>query len=174
MRRLIAGFVVGLLTIPVLFVSGAVLGLWSTTANSVPPRWETALAGAALRASAARRAPHVTNPVPLSDENLTAGMKTYNDACAGCHGDPSANSDYGASFYPSPPQFAKNPPQKPDWQLFWIIRNGVRYSGMSAWDRQWHNDEKVSDDHIWKVVLFLSHIDRLPPDVDKEWRRQNQ
>jgi hypothetical protein len=54
--------------------------------------------------------PHLSNPVAATDENLLAGMKIFRDACAGCHGDPSATSDYGASFYPHVLQFAKK-----DW-----------------------------------------------------------
>ena len=112
--------------------------------------------------------------VSATDENLLAGMKIFKDACSGCHGDPNASSDYGASFYPHVPQFALNPPGKPDWQLFWIVRNGVRYSGMSAWDGQWQNDKAVSDDHIWKVVTFLSRLNSLPPSVNAEWHRKTQ
>lgn len=68
--------------------------------------------------------------------------------------------------------FAVSPPRKPDWQLFWIVRNGVRYSGMSAWNGQWHNDKAVSDDHIWKVVTFLSRLDSLRPTIYAEWHKQ--
>jgi DNA-binding CsgD family transcriptional regulator len=63
-----------------------------------------------------------------------------------------------------------HPPRLPDYQLFWIIRNGVRYSGMSAYDRQWDNDRVKSDDQIWKAALFLSRLDALPPAVDAAWR----
>lgn len=120
----------------------------------------------------ARRAPLVNNPFPLTDANLLEGMKTYREACSGCHGDPHAASDYGAGFYRSVPQFAKHPSGLPDYQLFWIIRNGIRYSGMSAWDRQWDSNRKTSDEHIWKAAMFLSRLDTLPPAVDAEWRKQ--
>jgi hypothetical protein len=43
---------------------------------------------------------------------------------------------------------------------------------MSAFDRQWHHDQAVSDDHIWKVVTFLSRLESLPPAVDAEWRKK--
>ena len=75
-------------------------------------------------------------------------MNVFRDACAGCHGDPNGISQYGQGFYPRVPQFAIDPPRRPDWQLFWIVKNDVRYSGMSAWDGQWHNDKAVSDDRM--------------------------
>ena len=174
MKKFVAGFLTGITTVVLVGILIAALGLWPTHANAVPPRWEVAMARMALSASVARRAPHIPNPVSPNPTNLMQGMKIYKDACAGCHGDPNANSDYGASFYPNVPQFAKVPPRRKDWQLFWIVRNGVRYSGMSAWDRQWHNDEAVSDDHIWKVVTFLTHLESLPPEVDEQWRKGTQ
>ena len=131
MRKFVLGFVVGILTLPAGFLLLAWLGLIPALANADPPGWEKAFAQMTLNAYVSRHAPHLTNPVPATDENLLVGMKIFRDACAGCHGDPSATSDYGASFYPHVPQFAVRPPRKPDWQLFWIVRNGVRYSGMA-------------------------------------------
>jgi mono/diheme cytochrome c family protein len=81
-------------------------------------------------------------------------------------------SGFGARFYHRVPQFATNAPQMPDWQLFWIIKNGIRYSGMSAWDGQRHHDKVISDDRIWKVATFLSQLNSLPPAVDAEWRKK--
>jgi mono/diheme cytochrome c family protein len=170
MRKLIAGWLLGILTLPLLGLGMAWLGLLPSHANATPPLWERAIAQMALLGYVARHAPQVANPIAATDENLLAGMKLFRDACSGCHGDPSATSDYGASFYPNVPQFAKHPPRLPDYQLFWIIRNGIRYSGMSAWNRQWDNDEAKSDDHIWKVSLFLSRLGELPPAVDAVWR----
>lgn len=48
--------------------------------------------------------------------------------------------------------------------MFWIVKHGVRYSGMGAWGGL------TSDDNIWKTVTFLSHLKSLPPDVEAEWR----
>jgi mono/diheme cytochrome c family protein len=117
-----------------------------------------------------RNAPHIANPIAATDENLLAGLKVFKTACSGCHGDPSAQGDDGASHYPNVPQFARFPPRLPDYQLFWVIKNGVRFSGMSAWDRQWDNNQAKSDDQIWKAALFLSRLDTLPPAVDAAWR----
>jgi mono/diheme cytochrome c family protein len=173
MRKFLWGFVAGILLLPLTALAGAWLGLLPTTANSAPPAWERAIARTALDSAAARNAPHLVNPVAPTDENLLAGMKIYRNACSGCHGDASQSSDYGASFYPNVPQFASDPPRNPDWQLFWIVRNGVRYSGMSAWEGQWGKDASghdISDQKIWTVVTFLSRLRNLPPAVDAQWR----
>ena len=100
MRKFVFGFVVGILTLPAAFLLLAWLGLFPALANADPPEWEKVLAQMTLSAYVSRHAPHLTNPVKATDENLLAGMKIFKDACAGCHGDPTATSDYGASFYP--------------------------------------------------------------------------
>jgi hypothetical protein len=56
------------------------------------------------------------------------------------------------------------PSRKPEWQLFWIVQHGVRYSGMGAWRHL------MPDLTIWQVVGFLSRLDSLPPAVDAAWR----
>jgi len=62
------------------------------------------------------------------------------------------------------PQFALAPPRKPDSHLYWIVKHGVRYSGMGAWERL------LPDSTPWQVVTFLSRLDSLPPSVDAAWR----
>jgi len=85
MRKFVLGFFVGILTFPAGFVLLAWLGLFPALANADPPGWEKALAQMALNAYVSRRAPHLSNPVAATDENLLAGMKIFRDACAGCH-----------------------------------------------------------------------------------------
>jgi hypothetical protein len=53
--------------------------------------------------------------------------------------------------------------------MFWIVRHGVRYSGMGAW-----NEEMLPDKELWEVVTFLSRLNSLPAEVDAEWRKKGQ
>jgi mono/diheme cytochrome c family protein len=163
MRLFLLGLAAGLITLPaILFISG-VLGWLPTGANATPSAWETAFARHALHAAAATHAPHLRNPVAPTDSNLRAGMKFFRGDCEGCHGSPVRQND-SVGLYPAPPHFASHPPRLPDWQLYWIVKNGVRYSGMFAWDGQ------VADEKIWTVVTFLRHLDSLPPSVAADWR----
>ncbi|MGB6687887.1 MAG: c-type cytochrome [Terracidiphilus sp.] len=167
MRTFIFGLVVGGLVLPIVAAGVFLLGWSSVEATSDPPRWETALARRAFAASVARQAPEVQNPIPVNSDTLRAGMKFYRDGCAGCHGDAGKPSQWGTrDFYPRVPQFDSEPPVKPDWQLFWIAKHGVRYSGMGGWD------SLTSDENLWKTVAFLNHLKSLPPDVEAEWRGQ--
>ena len=105
-------------------------GFWPIAATSQPPSWESGLALRAVQASV-ERAPAQPNPVAASEENLLAGMKTFKHDCAGCHGDANGRSPWGTtSFYPRVPQFAQEPPRLSAPQMFWVVKHGVRYTGM--------------------------------------------
>lgn len=165
MRRFLGGFAAGVLAVPALALLLARLGFLPAAATGEPPGWEGRVARMAIGAAVARRAPRVTNPVAITDQGLMDGMRIFKEDCAGCHGEPGRPSRWGTTgFYPRVPQFALDPPVKPDWQLFWIVKHGIRYSGMGAWDHL------LPDDRIWQVATFLSRLDSLPPSVAEGWR----
>lgn len=75
MRKLVLGFLVGILGLPTGVLLLARLGLFSALANAAPPVWEKTFAQMTLNAYVSRHAPHLINPVPATNENLLAGMK---------------------------------------------------------------------------------------------------
>jgi len=165
MGKFLLGIIV---TVLVLILGGlgfALLGFFPTNANVDPPHWETHLAMSASDASMERHAPRITNPLMPNDQNLIDGIKLYTMNCAGCHGtlDRKPNT-FGASFYPPAPNLVSNPPDDPEWHTFFTIRTGVRYTGMPAWEKT------LSTDDMWKVTMFLSHMDKLPPAVQDYWK----
>ena len=176
MVKVLLGFLIGVVAFPIAIVVVARLGLLPIHANTSPSGWENAFAHMALNASAARHAPQVPNPIAPTDENLMAGVKLFKNDCAGCHGTPdtAGKNEANVILYPNAPQFALHPPRKPDYQLFWIVKGGVRYTGMFAWGGQFSPDasgKDVSDEKIWTAVTFLTHLDSLPPAVDAEWHK---
>ena len=160
MRNFILGIIVVIVVAILVGWMVAWFGLMPTTADATPSSLETKLASHALDASMERSAPRVTNPVPVTDENLIDGIKTYSMNCAICHGD----LDYKPSvlehaMYPPPPQLVLDPMDDPEWHIFYAVRTGVRYTGMPAWGKA------LSEQDIWKVTAFLSRVDKLPPAV---------
>lgn len=167
MRRFASGFLLGFLLIPFIGLIVSSLGWLPVSATSNPPRWESFFARRAFAVAVTRRAPRMQNPFPPTSANLKAGLKFYRDDCSGCHGGAGKPILWGTTdFYPRVPQFDSNLPTKPDWQMFWIVKHGVRYTGMGAWEGL------ATDDDIWKVVGFLSRLKDLPPEVAAEWRGQ--
>jgi mono/diheme cytochrome c family protein len=165
MGKFLVGVVITLLILVFGGLGFALLGFFSTTANVEPPHWEQHLAMSAADASMERHAPRVTNPLVPNDQNLIDGIKLYTMNCAGCHGalDRKPNT-FGASFYPPAPNLISDPPDDPEWHIFFTVRTGVRYTGMPSWEKT------LSSDDMWKVTMFLSHMEKLPPAVQEYWK----
>jgi len=97
---------------------------------------------------------------------LLAGGADYNDMCAGCHLSPGQkDSDFSLGLYPVPPNLAEAPgehghddePTEQAQRRFWIIKHGIKASGMPAW-APGHDD-----DRIWSMVAFLEKLPTLSP-----------
>jgi mono/diheme cytochrome c family protein len=162
-------FLLGLMLAPAVVLVAFSLGLWPWHAISKPPGWENALATRSLQVALRREAAKVHSPLDPSEETLLAGMRIYRINCAGCHGDFGQVSTWGANaFYPRVPQFPDAPPRLRAEEMFLIVRNGVRYSGMGAWK------DLMSEEDTWRVVLFLGNLSSLPPAVRSTWEGEKR
>src|SRR5436305_694876 len=126
-------FTLGVIVTLVVLIIGAFgfakLGFLPTKANVEPPHFERHLAMSAVDASMDRHAPHVTNPLPPTDQNLEEGMKLYTMNCALCHGGLDRKpSTLGTSFYLPPPNLISDPPDDPEWNTFYVMLTGIRYT----------------------------------------------
>jgi mono/diheme cytochrome c family protein len=165
MGKFLLGVVVTLLILILGGLGFAMLGFVPTAANVPPPHLERHVAMSAVDASMDRHAPHLTNPLAPTDQNLEDGMKLYTMNCALCHGGLDRKpSTLGTSFYPPPPNLISDPPDDPEWHTFFTIRTGIRYTGMPAWDKT------LSEQDMWKITMLLSHMDKLPPAVQDFWK----
>ncbi len=157
-----------LATLVVLTIGGWLyirLGYVDLRATAEPSRLESELSPA-LDAFAARNAPRLENPIPPTEANLLDGARLYRDKCADCHGRPdNPESDYGRSFHPRARQFMKEPSRRPENQTFFLIKDGVRWSGMPAWGNI------MTDSEIWQVVDLLNRLGNLPPSAQQELHR---
>ena len=165
------GFILGVLTVIVIGLVGGYLALKSgmvpANADAKPGKLELWVAGASLQATLARQAPTTANPVPLTDDNLVAGVKLYGQHCAICHGtsagDASA-SGVAKGEYPAPPQLATDGVEDDaEGVSFWKIKHGIRLTGMPSWAAT------LNDQQIWTLALFLKHMDKLPPRAQAAW-----
>ena len=169
MRKFIPGIILTLVVLPIIGIGAALLGLINANADQAPSKAERWLSMRALDASVERRAPHDPNPVPVNDATLIEGMKTYVMACAECHGNLDKKpSQFGVELYPRAPQLIMHGLHDEEWQTFYVIKHGVRNTGMPAWKNL------MSDIDIWKMTAFLSRVNNLPPAVQEEWNKTMQ
>jgi len=164
MGKFLLGVIVTIIVLVLAGLGLAMFGYLPTQADVPPPHLERRLAMGAVDASMERHAPHVLNPLSPTDQNVIDGMKIYTMNCALCHGGLDRKpSSLARSFYPPPPNLISDPPDDPEWHTFYTIRTGIRYTGMPAWGNT------LSEDDMWKVTSFLSHMDKLSPAVQQYW-----
>jgi thiosulfate dehydrogenase len=165
MLKFLLGFVVAVVVVLAFGFCYVRFGFVNPRADLPVGHLESSISMPALDAAVDRRAPETQNPLQPTDANLVAGMKIYQSTCAGCHGDVlHPHTAFGDSFYPRVPHFAEDAPDRPENQNFFIIKHGVRLSGMPAWNTM------LSEQQIWQVTTFLSHMDKLPAQVSEQWK----
>jgi mono/diheme cytochrome c family protein len=165
MSRILIGILIGVVVVLLVCFCYVRFGFVDPRADAEVGALETKLAMPALDASVNRRAADAKNPIQLTNENLVAGMKIYQEGCAGCHGDIlHTRVAFGDSFYPRAPQFVEDAPDMPENENFYIIQHGVRLSGMPAWGKT------LNEQQLWQVTTFLSHMEELPPEVSASWK----
>ncbi len=142
-------------------IAGSVLhdGLSS---RATPSRLETILARNARHLAIPSNARLTQNPLLASSEDLRDARLHFADHCAICHAnDGSGRTAFGEGLYPKPPDLHLPETQDlTDGELFWIIENGVRFTGMPAF---WSSGNHGSEQDSWKLVHFVRHLPHLTP-----------
>ena len=169
LKGVIAGvlltLIVGLIVAYALVESGRI----PANADAAPGALEKWMARTSLRATMRREAPSEANPVALNEQNLLEGLRLYARNCAVCHGSAKGNaaaSPIAKGLYQKPPQFASHGVERdPEGESFWKIKHGIRLTGMPSFGAT------LSDTDIWKIALFLKHMDKLPASVEDAWRQ---
>jgi mono/diheme cytochrome c family protein len=146
----ITAYIIGLVTIPVLALAAAFLGLFPSKATPKPPGWEVSIAGRALDGSLEHRSSGLKNPINASDPQALAGAdELFDKNCSMCHGDRKGSSPL--TFYPRAPQFFQEGTDLEPKEAFAAIDDGIRYSAMPAWDN------RLSEPDMWKLANFVAH-----------------
>lgn len=161
---------------------GLLLGLIAVlsagcTADQKPSKLETAMATMAKDVAIPIQAKDRQNPLPRSQEVVQEGQVIFGQACALCHGaNARAQTELGRAMYP--PAIDLTSPHVRSWsdaELFWIIQNGIRMTGMPAWRG------RISEEDTWKLIHFLRNLPEVaaqqpsPPEdiaLGKETKQQ--
>lgn len=148
--------IIGILVVGIFYLR---LGFAEVRGDVPPSTLEASLMRMAVHASVRRHAPAITNPIAPTNENLIAGGKMYLNQCAGCHGSPGKVRTDANALNPPAPALAEVGTEYSEAQIFWVVKHGIRRSGMFA------NGIWESDDKLWTLAGYIKRIKNLPPGV---------
>jgi mono/diheme cytochrome c family protein len=125
------------------------------SAREQPSRIEAFLARNARRLATPAGAKALANPVSRTELSIAEARDHFADHCAICHGnDGGGRTQINSGLYPPAPDMRQWDTQRlSDGELFYIIRNGIRFTGMPGWGGE--------DEENWKLVLFIRHMPKL-------------
>ncbi len=148
------------LSLGVIVYLGVSLARRGFSAREKPSRLEEFLARHARKIATPAGARELKNPYPATEESLEAARAHWVDHCASCHGlDGSGNTVIGRNVYPPAPDMREAVTQDlSDGELYYIISNGVRFTGMPAWGGE------DSPQEIWELVSFIRRLPSLSPE----------
>jgi mono/diheme cytochrome c family protein len=147
----------GLVVAALVAVLGAALFRGGLSARTAPSALEERLARTVRRLTIPSGARDATNPFVASPAILGAGLAHFADHCATCHAnDGSGQTAIGRNLYPRAPDMRRPATQElTDGELFYVIENGIRLTGMPAWSGP------GSADGSWHLVHFIRRLPKL-------------
>lgn len=167
-RALIFGAGACLVALAVLAMLFAWSGIYNVSANK--GHWSITVwfLEMGLRNSVKTHAMFI-EPPPLDDPELVkAGAGQFELVCAACHGSPVApDVPVASAMLPSPPSLAEAAGEWEPAQLFWVIRNGLKYTGMPGWVAPEREDE------VWAVAAFVRALPGMSAETYTELTRGN-
>ena len=105
-----------------------------------------------------------TNPLASSTDALAPGLEHFAKFCTMCHANDGSGKKtaIGNGLYPKPPDLRAAATQDlTDGELFYIIENGVRFTGMPAFGTGQPNP--AGEKQVWQLVYFIRHLPRITP-----------
>ncbi len=154
MRRSVV--IASLVFLVLVVVAGVGASRFSLTSLDEPGRTETYLVSKAKHMLVSRDSRAVPQGPASTPASAAAGEKLYGAECAMCHGlNGRTPTETGRWMYPRAADLTSEPTQQySDRELFWIIRNGIRLSGMPAFGKV------ETDEHIWQLVHYIRTLNQ--------------
>lgn len=127
------------------------------SAREKPAAYEAFLARRLRQLASEPGSRSLKNPLEATPLAIAEARDHFADHCATCHGNRGdGKTQINAGLYPPAPDMREPQTQElSDGELFYLIKNGVRFTGMPGWGG--------SDEDNWKLVLFIRHLPQITP-----------
>ncbi len=161
--RFLQGFIAALVILALAGLVYVYSGAYNVAASVPDPKIVDWALSTTMQRSVAQHAQGISVPAQLGDAQAREGARIYNETCIYCHGAPGKDpGDIGKGLNPEPPYL---PDTIADWsaaQIFWIVKNGIKMTGMAAFGAS------HKDDDLWKVVAFVQRLPKMTPEQYKQ------
>lgn len=140
-------------------------GLYNVGAARPHTRFTFFVTNETMIHSVRRHARNIVAPPAASPAQIVRGFCAYQAHCVACHGAPAvARQQWAGGMEPQPPYLLDAADRFRPRELFWIVKNGIKMTGMPSWRGS------LSDPQLWEVVAWLEASRRLPPQTYLDWR----
>ncbi|HYD63553.1 MAG TPA: c-type cytochrome [Noviherbaspirillum sp.] len=143
------------------------LGIYDIAATEQHTRPVYTLLEYAMRKSVMRHSASIQAPALPDEQRARAGLVHYRAHCAQCHGAPGvAPEPFSFGMTPAPANLVATAREWEPAELYWVIRQGIKMSGMPGWEY------RLSEQEIWDIVAFVEHMPLLSPQEYEQWSGQ--
>lgn len=164
--RYLLGFLTAILLLVVAGFAIVLTGAYDVAAAHRHTQFVNWALDRSMENSVRRRAAGTEVPMTISEAQVRQGLKEFQDSCVYCHGAPGVEpTDWAKGMLPRPPNLARTVPEWKPEELFWIVRNGIKMTGMPAFGAH------LNTEQIWGVVGFIQRLPKLSP---QEYERLTQ
>ncbi|MBS0242165.1 MAG: cytochrome c [Proteobacteria bacterium] len=145
------------------FFFGGYYNVAATEEDPGPVAW----ALVKVRSASIARRDKITPPGNLADPaTIKEGARRFAQfGCANCHGGPGVDwAKFSEGLNPGPPDLKEATKNDPPAHIFWIVKNGIRMTGMPSFSKA-----GASDEQIWQIAAFVKQLPSVSDADFKSW-----
>jgi mono/diheme cytochrome c family protein len=147
-----------------LYTRSGLFDVSATRPHTVVTYW---VVHSTMEHSVKSRAQAIEPPARFTPAQVAAGFCQFERHCVTCHGAPAVpRAAWADGLNPGPPYLIDASRRWNRAELYRIVRNGIKMTGMPAWR------DNLSDPEIWNVVAFVEAMSRMPPETYRRWRAE--
>lgn len=157
MKKIIGSTILALLALVIVASIVIVSGAYNVAADEEHTALGAWLIEITRERSVASRADNLAVPNLDDAPRVRRGAGNYDAMCVSCHLAPGVGpTELSQGLYPAPPDLTKAVQTDPA-RAFWIIKHGLKATGMPAWGKS------MEDPYIWDLVAFIRKLPRMTP-----------
>lgn len=154
--------IAAILVFIILTAGAALLVIYSGVINVAATQRDNALVHWLLSTASDRsiryHAKSIDAPYLADVARVNNGFSHYREMCVGCHGAPGLKtSELNKGLNPRPPKLTETAKKYTASEIFWVLKNGIRMTGMPAWGTS------HKDDDLWDLVAFVKQLPEISP-----------